>query len=100
MVAQAEDVPIAGSPRVVVTSKYAPVNTLRPGHSPPSGISLLDGRVWANNPVRLAIVEAVGVLDWPPRRPVRHDLGSYVKDLKEVGHRSYCDCRPTITLAL
>jgi patatin-like phospholipase/acyl hydrolase len=39
--------------------------TFLPGHSLTSGISLVDGGVWANNPVGLAVVEAVGVLDWP-----------------------------------
>ncbi len=39
--------------------------TFLPGHSLASGISLVDGGVWANNPVGLATVEAVGVLDWP-----------------------------------
>lgn len=39
--------------------------TFLPGHSLTSGISLVDGGVWANNPVGLAAVEAVGVLDWP-----------------------------------
>lgn len=36
-----------------------------PAHHLPSGSHLLDGGVWANNPVGLATVEAVGVLQWP-----------------------------------
>lgn len=30
-----------------------------------SGIPLIDGGLWANNPMGLATVEAIGVLDWP-----------------------------------
>lgn len=48
---------------VALATAAAP--TFLPGHSLTSGISLVDGGVWANNPVGLAAVEAVGVLDWP-----------------------------------
>jgi len=30
-----------------------------------SGIPLIDGGVWANNPVGFAVVEAIGILGWP-----------------------------------
>lgn len=33
-----------------------------------SDFPLIDGGLWANNPVGLAVVEAVGVLDWPRDR--------------------------------
>ncbi|WP_424140808.1 patatin-like phospholipase family protein [Roseomonas chloroacetimidivorans] len=33
-------------------------------HELPSGAQLLDGGIWANNPVGLAVVEAIGVLGW------------------------------------
>lgn len=40
-----------------------------PAYFPPqrsgSGIPLVDGGMWANNPVGFAAVEAVGVLNWP-----------------------------------
>lgn len=39
--------------------------TYLPSHSLQNGISLLDGGTWANNPVGIAAVEAVGVLRWP-----------------------------------
>lgn len=39
--------------------------TYLPCHSLQNGISLLDGGIWANNPVGIAAVEAVGVLRWP-----------------------------------
>jgi|APLak6261675998_1056109.scaffolds.fasta_scaffold00067_8 patatin-like phospholipase/acyl hydrolase len=48
---------------VALATAAAP--TYLPGHRLQSGISLLDGGIWANNPVGLAAVEAVGVLGWP-----------------------------------
>ncbi|MPZ50969.1 MAG: patatin [Dehalococcoidia bacterium] len=39
-----------------------------PAHSREDGVLLVDGGVWANNPVGLAAVEAVGVLGWEPER--------------------------------
>lgn len=40
-----------------------------PTYFPPSrsatGVPLVDGGMWANNPVGFAAVEAIGVLDWP-----------------------------------
>jgi len=30
-----------------------------------AGIPLIDGGVWANNPIAVAVVEAIGVLEWP-----------------------------------
>ncbi len=35
-----------------------------PTHRSASGIPLVDGGVWANNPMGLAVVEAIGVLGW------------------------------------
>lgn len=37
-----------------------------PAHVMPAGARLVDGGIWANNPVGLAVVEAVGVLKWAP----------------------------------
>ena len=49
---------------VAMASAAAP--TYLPSHQSDSGISFLDGGVWANNPVGLAVVEAVAVLKWEP----------------------------------
>ncbi|WP_419873090.1 CBASS cGAMP-activated phospholipase [Candidatus Pristimantibacillus sp. PTI5] len=38
-------------------------------HVSESGTPIIDGGMWANNPVGVAVVEAIGVLDWP-----KHDL--------------------------
>ena len=34
-------------------------------HITQNDVGLLDGGVWANNPVAIAVVEAIGVLGWP-----------------------------------
>lgn len=49
---------------VAMASAAAP--TYLPTHRLESGISFLDGGIWANNPTGLAVVEAVAVLGWEP----------------------------------
>lgn len=39
--------------------------TYFPVHLSPDGIPFIDGSVWANNPLGLAVIEAVGILGWP-----------------------------------
>jgi patatin-like phospholipase/acyl hydrolase len=51
---------------VALATAAAP--TYFPEHSLGNGISLIDGGVWANNPVGLGVVEAIGVLGWEPAR--------------------------------
>lgn len=36
-----------------------------PAHKLPAGTQLLDGGIWANNPIMVAVAEAIGVLEWP-----------------------------------
>ncbi len=48
---------------VALATAAAP--TYFPSHKMDNGLSLLDGGIWANNPVGLAVVEALGILDWP-----------------------------------
>jgi len=38
--------------------------TYFPTHLTTAGIPLIDGGVWANNPVAIAVVEALGILNW------------------------------------
>ena len=52
-----------GAVEVALATASAP--TFFPTHRSSAGIPLIDGGVWANNPVGLAVVEAVGVLEWP-----------------------------------
>lgn len=48
---------------VALSTSAAP--TYFPTHLLPSGSPLVDGGIWANNPIGLAAVEAIGVLEWP-----------------------------------
>jgi hypothetical protein len=48
---------------IALATSAAP--TYFPTYSSASGIPLVDGGLWANNPVGLAVVEAIGVLEWP-----------------------------------
>jgi hypothetical protein len=47
---------------VALATSAAP--TYFPPHRPPSGITLIDGGMWANNPIAVAIIEAICVLGW------------------------------------
>lgn len=49
---------------VALATAAAP--TYLPSHRLESGISLLDGGIWANNPTGLAVVEAIAILGWDP----------------------------------
>lgn len=46
---------------VALATAAAP--TYFPSHRMPNGVALIDGGVWANNPVGLAVVETIGVLN-------------------------------------
>jgi uncharacterized protein len=53
----------ASAADVAMTTAAAP--TYFPTHRLASGIPLVDGGTWANNPVAIAVVEAIGILGWP-----------------------------------
>lgn len=48
---------------VALATAAAP--TYFPTHRSAAGIPLIDGGMWANNPVGFSVVEALGVLNWP-----------------------------------
>jgi hypothetical protein len=50
---------------VEVALATAAAPTYFPTHRSAKGIPLIDGGMWANNPTGLAVVEAIGVLNWP-----------------------------------
>src|SRR5258708_2706294 len=50
---------------VEVALATAAAPTYFPTHRSAKGIPFIDGGMWANNPTGLAVVEAIGVLDWP-----------------------------------
>lgn len=58
---------------VALATAAAP--TYFPAHSLPSGARIIDGGIWANNPMGMAMVEAVGILGWDPRATRLLSLG-------------------------
>ena len=50
---------------VEVALKTAAAPTYFPTHRSSAGTSLIDGGMWANNPIGMAVVEAITLLDWP-----------------------------------
>jgi patatin-like phospholipase/acyl hydrolase len=50
---------------VEVALSTAAAPTYFPTHRSSAGIPLVDGGMWANNPVGIALVEATGILEWP-----------------------------------
>ena len=48
---------------VALATSAAP--TYFPTHRSDAGTPLVDGGIWANNPTGMAVVEAIGVLEWP-----------------------------------
>lgn len=50
---------------VEVALKTAAAPTYFPTHRSSAGTPLIDGGMWANNPVGMAVVEAITMLDWP-----------------------------------
>lgn len=55
--------------------------TFFPTHRNISGTPLVDGGVWANNPMGMAVVEAIGVLKWPAEELRVLGLGCTVEPL-------------------
>jgi hypothetical protein len=52
-------------PAIDAAMATAAAPTFLPAHSTTDHVELVDGGVWANNPIGAAVVEAVGVLNWP-----------------------------------
>ena len=50
---------------VEVALKTAAAPTYFPTHRSSAGTPLIDGGMWANNPVGMAVVESITLLDWP-----------------------------------
>lgn len=50
---------------VDVAMATAAAPTYFPAHRAATGLALIDGGIWANNPVGVAVVEAISVLQWP-----------------------------------
>lgn len=52
-------------PAIDAAMATAAAPTFLPAHSTTDHVELVDGGIWANNPIGAAVVEAVGVLSWP-----------------------------------
>lgn len=69
---------------VALATSAAP--TYFPVHTSSNGISLVDGGLWANNPMGMAAVEAVGTLSWPRQEIKMLSIGCTEEKLN-VKHR-------------
>ena len=54
---------IVSAVEVALATVAAP--TYFPVHLSPEGVPFVDGSVWARNPMGLAVIEAIGILEWP-----------------------------------
>ena len=52
-------------PAVDVALATVAAPTYFPVHLSPEGVPFIDGSVWARNPMGLAVIEAIGILEWP-----------------------------------
>jgi hypothetical protein len=52
-------------PAVEVALATVAAPTYFPIHMSPEGVPYIDGSMWARNPLGLAVIEAIGILDWP-----------------------------------
>jgi patatin-like phospholipase/acyl hydrolase len=53
------------STMVEVAMATAAAPTYFPTYRSAAGVPLIDGGMWANNPIAVAVVEAIGILNWP-----------------------------------
>jgi hypothetical protein len=51
-------------PAVEVALATVAAPTYFPIHMSPEGVPYIDGSMWARNPLGLAVIEAIGILDW------------------------------------
>jgi len=71
---------------VALATSAAP--TYLPAHRDESGVELIDGGVWANNPIGAATVEAIGVLGWPRDKIDILSLGTLEEPLQPQHDKS------------
>lgn len=76
-------------PAVDVALSTAAAPTYFPTHRGGAGTPLIDGGMWANNPVAVAVVECIGVLGWSPSGLRVLSLGCTTTPLAVAWGRSY-----------
>lgn len=69
---------------VALATSAAP--TYFPVHTSSNGVPLVDGGIWANNPMGMAAVEAIGTLDWSKNEVKMLSIGCTEEKLN-VKHR-------------
>jgi uncharacterized protein len=69
-------------PAIDAAMATAAAPTFLKPHMTESGVELLDGGVWANNPIGVAIIEAVGTLGWPGQRLKILSIGTIAEPSK------------------
>jgi hypothetical protein len=74
---------------VEVALATAAAPTYFPTHQSAKGIPFVDGGMWANNPTGLAVVEAIGVLNWPRESIYVLSLGCVTEPLHVGLARSF-----------
>lgn len=52
-------------PAIEVALATVAAPTYFPIHLSPEGVPYIDGSMWARNPLGLAVIEAIGILEWP-----------------------------------
>ena len=67
---------------VEVALATAAAPTYFPPHRSPTGTPLVDGGIWANNPVCAAVIEAITLLDWPRNSLKVLSIGCTTEPLK------------------
>ena len=87
---------------VEIAMATAAAPTYFPAFDSKKSIALIDGGIWANNPVALAVVEGITVLDWAPEDIDVLSLGCTEEaiDFKQKGHGGFFWIRKGIDAAL
>jgi uncharacterized protein len=87
---------------VEVSMATAAAPTYFPAYDSKNCIALIDGGIWANDPVALAVVEGTSVLGWDPADIDVLSIGctEEVIDFKQKGHGAFFWCRRAVEAAM
>ena len=85
----------AGAVDVALATSAAP--SYFPTHISQHGVSLLDGGVWANNPIGIAAIEAVSILKWPANKLHILSIGC-LKEVYNAPQKKGCGYKDFLTI--